>query len=187
MTDLAPDGRARLAGKKGTDIGKVRGEGAFFCGKRSGARLVRRGSSRSTAARADRERKAQDAFAEKEPKKSGASEKNVRMRAGDFCGKKRGLISDGAGTSKAESRYMQRRRPPARVRKSLRKEQSRLSGGGPPARVRKSLRKEQSRLSGGGPEKNKTPTGRGFGSASGGPHPHDFKGSEAVSFCFRRR
>lgn len=167
MTDLAPDGRARLAGKKGTDIGKVRGEGAFFCGKRSGARLVRRGSSRSTAARADRERKAQDAFAEKEPKKSGASEKNVRMRAGDFCGKKRGLISDGAGTSKAESRYMQRRRPPARVRKSLRKEQSRLSGGGP--------------------EKNKTPTGRGFGSASGGPHPHDFKGSEAVSFCFRRR
>ena len=66
MTDLAPDGRARLAGKKGTDIGKVRGEGAIFCGKRSGARLVRRGSSRSIAARADRERKAQDAFAEKE-------------------------------------------------------------------------------------------------------------------------
>lgn len=30
MTDLAPDGRARLAGKKGTDIGKVRGEGAIF-------------------------------------------------------------------------------------------------------------------------------------------------------------
>lgn len=66
MTDLAPDGRARLAGKKGTDIGKVRGEGAIFCGKRSGARLVRRGSSRSIAARADRERKAQDSFAEKE-------------------------------------------------------------------------------------------------------------------------
>lgn len=121
MADLAPDGRARLAGKKGTDIGEVRGEGRFF------------------------------------PKKSGASEENVRMRAGDFCGKKRGLISDGAGTSKAESRYMQRRRPPARVRKSLRKEQSRLSGGGP--------------------EKNKTPTDRGFGSASGGPHPHDFKGN----------
>ena len=66
MTDLAPDGRARLAGKKGTDIGKVRGEGAIFCGKRSGARLVRRGSSRSIAAKADRERKAQDSFAEKE-------------------------------------------------------------------------------------------------------------------------
>ena len=66
MTDLAPDGRARLAGKKGTDIGKGRGGGAIFCGKRSGARLVRRGSSRSIAARADRERKAQDAFAEKE-------------------------------------------------------------------------------------------------------------------------
>ena len=66
MTGLAPDGRARLAGKRGTDIGKVRGEGAIFCGKRSGARLVRRGSSRSIAARADRERKAQDAFAEKE-------------------------------------------------------------------------------------------------------------------------
>lgn len=66
MTDLAPDGRARLAGKRGTDIGEVRGEGAIFCGKRSGARLVRRGSSRSIAARADRERKAQDAFAEKE-------------------------------------------------------------------------------------------------------------------------
>lgn len=65
MTDLAPDGRARLAGKKGTDIGEVRGEGAIFCGKRSGARLVRRGSSRSIAARADRERKAQDSFAEK--------------------------------------------------------------------------------------------------------------------------
>lgn len=32
MTDLAPDGRARLAGKKGTDIGKVRGEGAIFAG-----------------------------------------------------------------------------------------------------------------------------------------------------------
>ena len=168
MADLAPGGRARLAGKKGTDIGKVRGEGAIFCGKRSGARLVRRGSSRSIAARADRERKAQDAFAEKERRVgSGASEENVRMRAGDFCGKKRGLISDGAGASKAESRYMQRRRPPARVRKSLRKEQSRLSGGGP--------------------EKNKTPTDRGFGSASGGPHPHYFKGSEAVSFCFRRR
>lgn len=66
MADLAPDGRARLAGKRGTDIGKVRGEGAIFCGKRSDARLVRRGSSRSIAARADRERKAQDAFAEKE-------------------------------------------------------------------------------------------------------------------------
>ena len=30
MTDLAPDGRARLAGKKGTGIGKVRGEGGDF-------------------------------------------------------------------------------------------------------------------------------------------------------------
>ena len=66
MTDLAPDGRARLAGKKGTGIGKVRGERGDFCGKRSGARLVRRGSSRSIAAKADRERKAQDSFAEKE-------------------------------------------------------------------------------------------------------------------------
>ena len=162
MTDLAPDGRERLAGKKGTDIGEVRGEGAIFCGKRSGARLVRRGSSRSIAAKADRERKAQDAFAEKERRVG----RECRMRAGDFCGKKREIISDGAGASKAESRYMQRRRPPARVRKSLRKEQSRLSGGG-----------QQSRLSGGGPEKNKTPTDRGFGSASGGPHPHHPKGS----------
>lgn len=33
MTDLAPDGRARLAGKRGTGIGKVRGEGGdFFAG-----------------------------------------------------------------------------------------------------------------------------------------------------------
>lgn len=32
MTDLAPDGRARLAGKRGTDIGEVRGEGRFFAG-----------------------------------------------------------------------------------------------------------------------------------------------------------
>lgn len=30
MADLAPDGRARLAGKRGTDIGEVRGEGAIF-------------------------------------------------------------------------------------------------------------------------------------------------------------
>ena len=62
MTDLAPDGRARLAGKKGTDIGKVRGEGVVFL-----------------------------------PKKSGASEENVRMRAGEFCGKMRGLVSHGSG------------------------------------------------------------------------------------------
>ena len=38
MTDLAPDGRVRLAGKKGTDIGKVRGEGAIFFAGNEAAR-----------------------------------------------------------------------------------------------------------------------------------------------------
>ena len=153
MTDLAPDGRARLAGKKGTDIGEVRGEGRFFAGNEAARGL----SGEEVRVQQRRGRIGKERRKTLFPKKSGASEENVRMRAGDFCGKKRGLISDGAGTSKAESRYMQRRRPPARVRKSLRKEQSRLSGGGP--------------------EKNKTPTDRGFGSASGGPHPHYFKGN----------
>lgn len=110
MTDLAPDGRARLAGKRGTGIGKVRGEGAIFCGKRSGARLVRRGSSRSIAAKADRERKAQDSFAEKERRVG----RECPHAGGEILREKRGLISDGAGANKAESRYMQRRRPRAR-------------------------------------------------------------------------
>ena len=38
MTDLAPDGRARFAGKRGTDIGKVRGEGAIFFAGNEAAR-----------------------------------------------------------------------------------------------------------------------------------------------------
>ena len=122
MTDLAPDGRARLAGKRGTGIGKVRGEGGIFL-----------------------------------PKKSGASEESVRMRAEDFCRKKRGLISDGTG--------------PRAKRKAA------ICSGDRGRGARKALRKEQSRLSGGVFAKNKTPTGRGFGSASGGPHPHHPKGS----------
>ena len=154
MTDLAPDGRARLAGKRGTDIGKVRGEGAIFCGKRSGARLVRRASSRSIAAKADRERKAQDSFSEKERRVG----RECPHAGGEFCGKKRGLISDGAG-------------PRAKLKAVI------CSGGDRGRGARKSLRKEQSRLSGGVFTKNKTPTNRGFGSASGGPHPHYFKGS----------
>ena len=162
MTDLAPDGRARLAGKKGTDIGKVRGEGAIFCGKRSGARLVRRGSSRSIAAKADRERKAQDSFAEKERR---VGRECPHAGGGILREKERAYIGRSGREQSGKPQYA-----------------AAASAGG----AHKSLRKEQSRLSGGVVTKNKTPTDRGFGSASGGPHPHYFKGSEAVSFCFRR-
>ena len=111
MTDLAPDGRARLAGKKGTGIGKVRGERGDFCGKRSGARLVRRGSSRSIAAKADRERKAQDSFAEKERR---VGRECPHAGGGFLREKERAYIGRSGTACKAESRYMQRRRPRAR-------------------------------------------------------------------------
>ena len=163
MTDLAPDGRARLAGKKGTDIGEVRGEGAIFCGKRSGARLVRRGSSRSIAAKADRERKAQDAFAEKE------------RRVGREC------PHAGGGFLREKERAYIGRSGREQSGKPL---YAAAATAGEGAQVSKKRTKSPfGRRS----QKNKTPTDRGFGSASGGPHPHYFKGSEAVSFCFRRR
>lgn len=110
MTDLAPDGRERLAGKKGTDIGEVRGEGAIFCGKRSGARLVRRGSSRSIAAKADRERKAQDAFAEKERRVG----RECPHAGGGFLREKERAYIGRSGREQSGRRYMQRRRPRAR-------------------------------------------------------------------------
>ena len=160
MTDLAPDGRARLAGKKGTGIGKVRGEGDdFFCGKRSGALLIRRKSSRAMVAQVDRKRKAQDSFCRKR------AARRKRMAA---CGR-------GNSAGKREGLY--------RTERARAKRKAAICSGGDRGReAHKSLRKEQSRLSGGVFTKNKTPTNRGFGSASGGPHPHHPKGQRSGKF-----
>ena len=126
MTDLAPDGRARLAGKKGTDIGKVRGERAIFCGKRSGARLVRRGSSRSIAAKADRERKVQDSFAEKERR---VGRECPHAGGGNSAGKREGLYRAERARAKRKAAICSGGDRGREAHKSLRKEQSRLSGG----------------------------------------------------------
>ena len=160
MTDLAPDGRARLAGKKGTGIGKVRGEGAIFlretkrraaCPERKLAFNSGGGGSGKKGARL---------FCRKR------AARRKRMSAcgrGNSAGEKRGLISDGAG-------------PRAKLKAAI------CSGGERGRGAHKSLRKEESRLSGGVFTKNKTPTDRGFGSASGGPHPHHPKGQRRGKF-----
>ena len=154
----------RLAGKKGTDIGEVRGEGAIFL--------------RETKRRAAcPERKL--AFNSGE---GGSGKKGARRFCRKRAARRKRMSACGRGISAEKSEKLYRTERARAKRKA-----AICSGGDRGREAHKSLRKEQSRLSGRVFTKNKTPTNRGFGSASGGPHPHYFKGSEAVNFCCRRR
>lgn len=164
MADLAPDGRARLAGKKGTDIGEVRGEGAIF---------LRETKRRAACS----ERKL--AFNSGE---GGSGKKGARRFCRKRAARRKRMSACGRGNSagKREGLY--------RTERARAKRKAAICSGGDRRRGCASLYgKNKAAFRAAVPKKNKTPTDRGFGSASGGPHPHYFKGSEAVSFCFRRR
>ena len=159
MTDLAPDGRARLAGKRGAGIGKARGEGAIFL--------------RETKRRAAcPERKL--AFNSGE---GGSGKKGARHFCRKRAARRKRMSACGRGNS-AGTREGLYRTERARAKRKA----AICSGGDRGREAHKSLRKEQSRLSGGVFTKNKTPTNRGFGSASGGPHPHHPKGQRSGKF-----
>lgn len=146
MTDLAPDGRARLAGKKGTDIGKVRGEGAIFF--------------RETKRRAAcPERKL--AFNSGE---GGSGKKGARLFCRKRAARRKRMSACGRGNSagKREGLY--------RTERARAKRKAAICSGGDRGRgARKSLRKEQSRLSGGVFAKKQNPDKSGFRIGIGWP------------------
>lgn len=107
----------------------------------------------------------------------GSGKKGARLFCRKRAARRKRMSACGRGNSAGKREGLYRtERARAKLKAAI------CSGGDRGREARKSLRKEQSRLSGRVFTKNKTPTDRGFGSASGGPHPQHPKGQRSGKF-----